>query len=394
MKRLAGLVAATLALAACVTAPAPSTTATGGWSATWAAPPTTPPATAKTFENQTVRQVVRISAGGTRVRVRLTNEFGKTPLAVGAASLSLAGPDGAPTGSRIALTFGGLPSATIPAGAPMLSDPVDLAVAPLSQLSVSLYLPKATGPCTCHFGGYQTAYISAPGDFTMKAFEPASTFLSRAFLSGVEVESPKAAPVLVAFGDSITDGTGSTADRNNRWPDILATRLEGRVGIANQAIAGNRILAAEREIFGDAALTRFDRDVLSVPGAKWLVVLEGVNDIGQGGDARPSVEQMIQGYRQIIDRAHTHGLKVYGATLLPYEGARYYTASGEAVRQAVNTWIRTSGAFDAVIDFDAVMRDPASPGRMKAGLQSGDWLHPNDAGYTVMGDAVDLSLFN
>jgi lysophospholipase L1-like esterase len=262
-------------------------------------------------------------------------------------------------------------------------------------VSISLFLPTATGPCTCHFAGTATAFVSVPGNFTQAGFEPASTFTNRAFISAVEVTSndPR---TIVTFGDSITDGTASSVNGNKRWPDVLAERLNAAGtprGISNQAIAGNRVLSYGMQIFGESALTRFDRDVLSVPNVGWMTILEGINDIGMGAANPPSAAQITAGYRQLIARAHDKGIKVIAATLLPYEGARYYTEAGETVRQAVNTWIRTSGEFDGVIDFDGVMRDPANPKKMKADLQSGDWLHPNDAGYKVMGDAVDLALF-
>jgi lysophospholipase L1-like esterase len=384
-------VIAALAGAAC--ASAPNEIEPADWSATWTASPTPPTPTARTFENVTIRQVVSVSAGGQRVRVRLTNEYGEKPLRVGAASLALAAPDGAPAFEPVPVTFGGRRDAVIPAGAPLLSDPIDLGVPALSQLSVSLYFPDATGPCTCHPGGYQTGFVSPPGDHTLASFEPAARFTNRAFISAVEIESTPAVPVIVALGDSITDGAGSTVNANRRWPDLLARRLEGRVGIANQGLSGNRVLAHELPVFGEGALARFDRDVLSVSGARWLVVLEGINDIGHSKDDPPSAAEITAGYRQLIDRARARGLKVYGATLPPYEGARYFAEVGEAVRQEVNGWIRTSGAFDGVIDFDAATRDPANPRRMKADLHSGDWLHPSDAGYAAMAEAIDLDLF-
>jgi lysophospholipase L1-like esterase len=276
----------------------------------------------------------------------------------------------------------------------MLSDPVALPVKALDNISLSLFVSGATGPCTCHPGARADGFVSAPGDYTAGPFEETQTIANRAFISAIEVES--SAPAIITFGDSITDGTASTNNSNHRWPDILAERLVAANmmrGVSNQAIAGNRVLAYANQIFGESALTRFDRDVLSVPNARWMIVLEGINDVGMGGDARPSVDQMIAGYRQLIDRAHAKGIKVYGATLLPFEGARYATESGEVVRAAVNEWIRNGKGFDGVVDFDAVMRDSANPKKMKADLQSGDWLHPNDAGYKVMGEAVDLGLF-
>ena len=393
MKRLAGILFAA-ALAGC--ASMGQTSAGGsGWAGAWGASPNPPPAAAKAFENQTVRQVVRLSTGGSQIRIRFTNEYGDKPLDIGAATVSLADADGKPTGATLDITFNGAKTVAIPPKAPMLSDPIALDVKALDSLSISLFLPAATGPCTCHFAGTATAFVSAPGNFTAAAFEPASTFTNRAFLSAVEVStaSPR---TIVTFGDSITDGTASTINSNKRWPDVLAERLNAAGtprGISNQAIAGNRVLSYGMQIFGESALSRFDRDVMSVPNVGWIVVLEGINDIGMGAANPPSADTLINGYKQIIARAHAKGIKVYGATLLPYEGARYFHENGEVVRQAVNTWIRTSGAYDGVIDFDAAMRDPASPRKMKAELQSGDWLHPNDAGYKVMGDAVDLALF-
>jgi lysophospholipase L1-like esterase len=238
-----------------------------------------------------------------------------------------------------------------------------------------------------------------PGDATAKAPPPPAgprpTY--RAFLSAVEVETAApAGPVVVAFGDSITDGTASTPGKDHRWPDRLAERLtaaqKGRAaGVDDAAISGNQVIAGGRiAIFGQSALTRFDRDVLSIPGATHVVVLEGVNDLGM---SRATAEPLIAGYRQLIARAHAHGLKIFGATILPYEGAAYFSPAGEAERQKINAWIRTGKEFDGVIDLDAATRDPAKPTKLRADLQSGDWLHPNDAGYKVMGEAVDLSLF-
>ena len=219
----------------------------------------------------------------------------------------------------------------------------------------------------------------------------------RAFVTGVEVDAP--GKTIITFGDSITDGTRSTNDKNARWHDFLAQRLFERNkrqgwGVVNMAISGNQVLRLGTPNFGDPALKRFDRDVLSIPNAAYMTVLEGINDIGMNRASNPPTpEQIIAGYRQIIDRAHAHGIKVYGATLMAFEGASYYSEAGEVTRQAVNVWIRTGGGFDGVIDFDAVMKDPANPKRLKANLQSGDWLHPNDDGYKVMADSIDLKLF-
>lgn len=389
-----------------------------GWVASWGASPQPPrgaigpfPATPE-FDNQTIRQVLRISTGGERLRLRLSNEYGAHPLRIGAARVGILDEDGAiRAGTDRVVTFGGgAQAATIPSGAPLLSDAVDLAVRDLERLSVSLYFPSATGACTCHATGMQEAWVSGPGDFTAEAFEPVQSMDFRAFLSGVEVWAPGARTVVV-LGDSISDGIGSTPNANRRWPDLLAQRLNAgddpqRWGVVNMGISGNRVLA---DGAGDSALARFDRDVLAVPGVSHLIVFEGVNDLGVAfgrfeGDfaafremlpAGPevSVDSMIAGYRQLIARAHALGLKVYGATIAPYGDAMYYSAQGEAVRQAVNSWIRESREFDAVLDFDAVLRDPAQPERMRDGLHSGDFLHGSDAGYRAIAESIDLSLF-
>jgi lysophospholipase L1-like esterase len=390
MKRL---IAAACALALVC---GPAWAASPKWIGSWAAPPVGP---GKAYSNQTIRQVVRLSAGGDQIRIRLTNEYGTNPLAIGAATVAIAGADGKPTGEPIAVTFAGQPSALIPAGAPMVSDAIKLKVANLTSLSISLYLPGDTGPCTCHATAIQTAFVSQPGDFTRSAFEAKETTVARAFLSAVDVETARPAKTVLVFGDSISDGYRSTMDGNHRWPDRLAERLAAAHpneawGVANLGISGNRILSPGA---GDAALTRLDRD-LSVPGAAYLIVFEGVNDVGMGSRPNvsgiPGAEAMIAGYRQIIERAHAKGLKVIGATIAPYEGAAYYSPEGNQVREAINAWIRTGKAFDGVIDFDAVWRDPAKPTRIRAELQAGDWLHGNDAGYKAFGDAVDLKLFN
>ncbi|MFL5296730.1 MAG: SGNH/GDSL hydrolase family protein [Phenylobacterium sp.] len=382
------------------------------WIGSWAASPAPPmaappPAMARfatpTFNNQRIVQAVRLSAGGQRLRLRLTNEYGTHPLAIGSARVALLGPNGAALpGSERALSFAGAASATIPPGAPLLSDPVALATTPLAKLLVTLDLPGDTFGCTCHMSGLEPVQVMAPGGSPapVPASLPGAAPQYRAFLSGIEVESAApAAPVIVAFGDSITDGFQSTVGANRRWPDRLAERLIERwpgrpVGVNNAGIGGNRVLGEGAiRIFGQSALTRFDRDVLAVPGATHVIVLEGVNDLGMSPTAPPKAEALIGGYRQLIARAHAHGLKIIGATILPYGGAGYFGQPGEAERQKINAWIRTAHEFDGVIDFDAATRDPGRPERMKAELQSGDWLHPNDAGYRAMADAVDLSLF-
>lgn len=376
------------------------------WRGSWGASPTLPlaagPGVPSLFvspqiKDQTVVQYVRLSAAGQRIRLRLSNEFGTAPLQVGRVRVALLDDQGRPVpGAEREVTFGGARTATAPALSPLLSDPIDLAVPALAKLKVSLYFPGDAGPCTCHASGSQAAELSPPGDFTDKPFTPVGTTQARTFLSGVEVESARPAPVVVAFGDSITDGAYSSLGANRRWPDRLAQRLaaspQRQTSVVNAGIGGNRVLSpGSIAIFGVAALARFDRDVLSVPGATHLVVLEGVNDLG--AKPTPSAEALIAGYRQLIVRAHAQGLKVILGTILPYEGAAYYRADGEAGRQAVNAWIRGQREADGVVDFDAAVRDPDKPGRMRANFHAGDWLHPNDAGYDAMGDAVALSLF-
>ena len=385
------------------------------WVQTWGAAPLPPtaalgpfPAT-PSFTNQTVRQTVRVSAGGRRIRIRLTNEYGTKPLVVGAVRVALADEKGnIQPGSAHPVLFSGQTSVTIPAAAPFVSDPVDLPVKALGSLSISLYLPEDTGQCTCHQVGMQHTFVSDTGDFTDKPFEPKQTLQLRAFISGVEVESAQSPRAVVVFGDSISDGVGSTVDANHRWPDLLANRLDAKGsawGVVNMGISGNRVLG---DGAGQSALARFDRDVLSTPGARVVIVFEGVNDLGiaygsaQGpmGDRfkamasahKVTSEDLIAGYRQLIARGHAKGLKVIGATITPYGGALYYSPAGETVRQAVNHWIRTSHEFDGIIDFDAVMRDPADQTRIKEGFHPGDHLHGTDAGYAAMAAAIDLSL--
>jgi lysophospholipase L1-like esterase len=362
------------------------------------------------FANQTIRQVVRVSAGGPRIRLRLTNEYGTKPLAIGAVRVALSDEKGnIRPGTERPVLFAGKPTVSVPAGAPYVSDPIDLAVSALSSLSISIYVPEDTGQCTCHATGMQNAFVSAAGNFTAKAFTPASTMQFRAFLSGVEVQTERPGRAVVVFGDSISDGVGSTVDANHRWPDVLATRLNSKGegwGVVNMGISGNRVLG---DGAGQSALARFDRDVLSTPGVKTVILFEGVNDLGisyghfEGPLAelfkslatgpKVTAESMIAAYRQLIARAHARGVKVLAATITPYGGAAYYSEEGEAVRQAINAWIRTGGEADGVLDFDAVIRDPKKPNQIKEGFHPGDFLHGSDAAYAAMAASVDLSQF-
>ena len=356
------------------------------------------------FENQTLREIVHTSIGGSMVRVRLSNAYGKQTAEIGAAHIALrAKGSGIAAGSDRALTFSGRPAAMIPAGALVVSDPVDLDVARLGDLAVSVFVPEETGLPTMHNVGLHTTYVSKPGDFTGQASIPdAATTRTWYWLASVDVLAPPDAATIVAFGDSITDGTSSTPDTNSSYPAFLAQRIaknmpSANIAVVNQGIAGNRLL---RDAIGTNALARFDRDVLSQNGVKWMILLEGINDIGRAtGTNVPadgstiSAEEEIAAYRQIIERAHTHGIKIMGATLTPYEGAAYYSEAGEKIREAVNQWIRTSGAFDQVVDFEAAVRDPDHPKQIRPGFNIMDHLHPNDAGYKAMAEAIDLSFF-
>lgn len=385
------------------------------WIGTWAASPSPQLTNAEMrkanldFDNQTIREIAHISLGGETLRIRLSNAYGKSPVEVGAAHIALHRKGSATVpGSDRALTFAGHASVSIPTDAPVLSDPVELKTPAGAELVVSIYMPKPTTGAGIHYAAQQTSYIGT-GDLTQAAsMDGATSITSWVFLTGVDVVSPESAGTVVAFGDSITDGARSTVDANRRWPDILAGRLLAQhdtqeIAVVDTGIGGNRILhdASANVAFGVNALARFDRDVLSEPGVKYVIVLEGINDIGHPNSSAPAsenvtAEEIIAGLKQLIARAHVHGLKVFGATLTPFEGtvySGYYTPEKEIKRKAVNEWIRTGKAFDGVIDFDNAIRDPSHPGRMLPGYDGGDHLHPSDAGYKAMGEAIDLTLF-
>jgi lysophospholipase L1-like esterase len=362
----------------------------------------TPPAPLN-FKNQTLRQIVHVSLGGERLRVVFSNAFGTVPLEIGAAHVALRdvvrGDAAIQATSDRPLTFGGKPTTFIAAGAVALSDPVALALPAAADLAIDLYLPgdttASTSPLTTHQGALQTNYVSAEGNHAGEPdFPGATTTQQWFFLARVEVAASEQAGAVVTFGDSITDGTRSTSDKNNRWPDEFARRLAAQkipLGVLNEGIAGNRVLC---DGAGVSALARFDRDVLAQTGAKYVVVLESINDIGIGrSNSVPSADDLIAGHKQLIERAHAHGLKIYGATLTPFDGAAYFTAEGEAKRQAVNQFIRTGKAYDGVIDFDAAVRDPAAPSKIQQRYNPGDNLHMNDAGYQAMAAAIDLGMF-
>lgn len=399
-------VAALLALT-----PLPAIAAPPHWVGSWAASQQVPePQNALApadLHDATLRQVVRLSAGGNRIRLRLSNAFGTQPLVIDnvhvAHALSAAGARIDPASDR-PVTFNGLASVTIPAGASYLSDPVAMAAAPLAVLAVSLHLPEAPDRQTGHPGSRSTSYLVHGNQSAAADLANAQKVEHWYQLAGIEVEAPAAAGAVVTLGDSITDGHGATTNGNDRWPDRLAERLQATpatrgLSVLNQGIGGNRLLL---DGLGPNALARFDRDILAQPGVRTVVVLEGVNDLGtftRDAPASPEghaalVAQLIGAYRQIVERAHAQGVKVIGATILPYGGNGYYhpDAANEADRQAINRWIREPGHFDGVVDFDRVTRDPAYPDHLRPDFDSGDHLHPSPKGYKAMADAVPLAL--
>jgi lysophospholipase L1-like esterase len=368
------------------------------WVGTWAASPqltepsNRPPAPG--LADATLRQVVHVSLGGKRLRVRFSNAFGTKPLTILAAHLapSAGGPAIKADGGK-PLTFSGRPSVTIPTGAPMLSDPVDFELAPLADLAVTIRVKDPANAITGHPGARCTSYLQGGDHVTAPELPQAARTPHWYYLCGVDVEVSNADVAAVAvLGDSITDGRGSPTDGNGRWTDHLARRLNGgesagRVGVLNHGLGGNRVL---NDGLGPNALARLDRDVLAQPGVRWLIVLEGINDLGTRS---ATARDLIGAYEQIIRRAHARDIKVYGATLMPCEGSFYFNPQLEAARQEINAWIRKSGRFDAVIDLDAATRDPRSPSRLSTATDGGDHLHPGPEGYKIMAAAVDLKLF-
>jgi lysophospholipase L1-like esterase len=394
-------------VAALALAPLPAIAAPMHWVGSWAASQQVPePQNALApadLHDATVRQVVRLSAGGGRIRLRLSNAFGTQPLVIDgvhvARALSPAGA-GIDPASDHEVRFNGTTSVTIPAGASYLSDPVAMNAAPLAVLAVSFHLPEAPDRQTGHPGSRSTSYLVHGSQSASADLAGAQKVEHWYQLAGIEVEAPATAGAVVTLGDSITDGHGATTNGNDRWPDKLAERLKGSgLSVLNEGIGGNRLLL---DGLGPNALARFDRDVLAQPGVRTVVVLEGVNDLGTfTRDAPASTEahaalvaQLIGAYRQIIERAHAQGVKAIGATILPYAGSAYYhpDAANEADRQAINRWVREPGHFDGVIDFDRVTRDPAHPDHLRPDFDSGDHLHPSPKGYQAMADAVPLPL--
>jgi lysophospholipase L1-like esterase len=412
MRKFAATAIVTLGAAAIL----PAQSGLDGWVTTWTTAqqliaPTGPPRPARqkgpeasnlpaSLADQTIRMVAHVSLGGRRIRVELSNMMNVQPLEIGAAHVATAKAGGEIVdGTDRVLKLGGSGSFTIPPGAIVLSDPVDLEVAPLSDLAVSLYLPRDTGAPASHTVGLHTAYISKGNVVSSRSMPEPATMFAYTWLASIDVAAPRDAYTVVALGDSITDGFATTRDADMAWPTLLAKRLTEnkstqRVAVVNQGISGNQVL---RDGAGISALARLDRDVLTRPGVKWVILLEGINDINirtRPGEANPlTAEALISGYKQIVERCHAQGIRVMGATLTPAEGVPTYSELGEEVRVAANRWIRAKGNFDAVVDLDAVLRDAERPARLKAEADSGDHIHPNDAGNQKMADAFDLGVF-
>jgi lysophospholipase L1-like esterase len=358
------------------------------------------------FNDQTVRMIVHTSIGGRRARVTLSNAFGNAPLTIGAAHIAVRGKESAiVAGSDRTLMFNGKPTVTIAPGAQFISDPVDLDVPQLGDLAISVYIPGDSGQLTMHGTGLHTTYIAKGNVTSLAALNDTTTTRSWYWITGVDVMAPADTAAIVAFGDSITDGATSTNDADRSWPSVLSQRIlttpgTPKLAVLNEGISGNRVLA---DGAGVNALARFDRDVLGQAGVKWMFFMESINDIGitmgpPRGNAPPqtpvTADELIGAIKQLVARAHTHGIKVIGCTLTPFEGAAYYSEKGEEVRLAVNQWIRTGGAFDAVVDYDAVTRDSENQKTFKKPFNDTDHLHPNDAGYKAMAESVDLRIFS
>ncbi|MFF3566012.1 SGNH/GDSL hydrolase family protein [Streptomyces sp. NPDC002574] len=353
------------------------------------------------FDNRTVRMVVHSSITGHGLRIHLSNLRGTTPLTVRTTSVAAqADRATAVPGTRHRVTFGHRTSVTIAAGSEAVSDPVPMAVTADHNLLVSIYLPNATSSATWHSDAFDTTYLSAAGDHTADTADGnyITATTSWYYLSGLDVVSPDARGTVVAFGDSITDGYNTPAGAYHRWPDDLARRLAGTrpMGVVNAGIGGNRVLTDVPNIWqGVSATKRFAHDALGQAGVRDVILMEGINDIGNNagpGGGPLTAQDLINGYRTLIGQAHAAGVRIIGGTLLPDKGADYYGDSAESIRRAANQWIRTGGAFDGVVDFDRALADPADPSALNPAYDSGDHLHPNEAGMQAMADAVDLDL--
>lgn len=398
----ASQVLAVLLLSASIVLAQPSGHVVTAWTMS---PSSLPPAAdaEDSFNNQTIRQTVRLSAGGERIRLRISNQHGNKPLVIGALTVAQQ-----LEGSALAMdsvqpvTVSGQSRFTVPRGAVMFSDELAFPVTAFDTLSINIYLPEPSGPATTHRLSMQTAWVS-PGNTTQAGDLPPGTqaIAFWHYITAVDVFGSEAVSTIVTVGDSITDGFGSSVDGHQRWPDLFAQRLRAQAGlpiyaVANAGISGNRVLHELSPNFGENLLARFERDVLALSNVSHLVLLEGINDMGMSAALAThqavSAEQIIAGYQQVITRARARGIKVIGATLTPFEGAAYFHEEAEQKRQQVNQWIRSSGAFDAVIDFEKAVQDPANPRRLRADFTS-DNLHPNDAGYKAMADIIDLEIF-
>ncbi len=383
----------------------------GCWVGSWASSQQIPEPhnalPASDLQDATLRQVVRTTLSGKRIRIRLSNQFGTGPLRISSVHVARSAD---PASARLqpdsgrAVTFFGSPEVLIPAGAFYISDPIDLAVPALTHLAISMHLPDAPAQQTSHPGSRATSYLLRGNHVAAFDLRDAKTVNHWYQLAGVDVQAGPAAAAVVTLGDSITDGFGVQPNTDSRWPNYLANRLKSNpatrnVAVLNQGIGGNRVLV---DGLGPNALARFERDVLGQPGADTLIMLHGVNDLGSLTREAPAspeaqrtlVAQMIGAYRQMVGRARERGMRVLGATILPYVGSAYYhpDAANEADRQAINAWIRAPGNFDAVIDFDRLLRDPANPTRLRPEFDSGDHLHPSIAGYRKMAEAVPIAL--
>jgi lysophospholipase L1-like esterase len=373
------------------------------WVGTWAASPMQADGiNIRLFSGVTMREIVHISAGGEQIRLRFTNEFGVDPLTIVDAHVALsAGGSAIQSGTDRAVTFGGDAWVNIPPGGAIFSDPVALAVAPFADVAVSFYLPPQIMRAeTFHSFADEDNFVADGRASIAPELPQAAKILSWYFFDGIDVSASQGSFAIVTLGDSITDGAHSTLNANRRWPDVLAARLGqdptlSHVTVLNEGIGGNRVL---NEGAGPSAISRADRDVLAQSGVRYVMVLESINDIGRLAHVQVpwdaiTAPQLEWGLKQIADRAHEHGLKIIGATLTPYGGAGYYCDAGEHVREAVNDWIRSSGVFDGVVDFDKITSDPQNPKAFNPLYDSGDHLHPSDAGYKAMGEGIDLTLF-
>lgn len=378
------------------------------WVATWVSaqqltePDNMPPEPG--LAGTTLRQIVQPTLAGSRLRVMVSNQYGEKPVVIAGARIARStGGSAIDRATDQRLTFNGRNGVTILPGTAMLSDDVAFAVTPFENLTVSTHVVDVPANLTGHPGSRTTSFIQPGEALSATEFAQPRQTDHWYLIASIDVLTDPAASAIVVIGDSITDGRGSTTNQNDRWPNLLARRLHAdpatsNIAVLNQGAGGGRVL---RDGLGDSALRRFDRDVIAVPGVKWLIIFNGVNDLGTAVGARAngapaaSAEDLIAAYRQMIVRAHSHGIRVIGATIMPFEGfTAYFTPESEADRQSINSWIRDSGEFDGVIDFDAIARDPARPSRLSAEVDGGDHLHPSAAGYQIMADAIALALFS